>query len=265
MGMISRTLEAIYGLLSYIIGFGSLVLFILFANNHIVAFGMIDLYRFAIDIGTYVDNALWINIGLLVIFGLQHSVMARPGFKKGLTKVIPKNLERSTYVLMTGAAMGLMVIFWQPMKGTIWNIENDFARLGITVIYYIGWLITLLATFMINHFHLFGLQQSIGSDPDRGAKEFVTPFFYKLVRHPIQTGVFIAMLATPEMSMSRLILAVGMIGYIFIGLFFEERDLIKEFGDTYRDYKRRVPGLLPIRFSSRGKTKIENTNANPVE
>lgn len=265
MGMISRTLGAIYGILSYLIGFASLILFILFANNHIVALGEIELYQFAIDIGTYVDNALWINIGLLLIFGLQHSVMARPGFKKVLTKIVPKNLERSTYVLMTGVALGLIVYFWQPMRGTIWQVDNDIARLAITGIYYIGWLITLLATFMINHFHLFGLQQSMGSDPDRGTKEFVTPFFYKFVRHPIQTGVFISMLATPEMSMGRFVLTVGMIGYIFVGLYFEERDLIKEFGDVYRGYKKRVPGLLPIKFTSRDKAEAKNTDANPAE
>ena len=132
------------------------------------------------------------------------------------------------------------------MTASLWRVDNDALRQLITVVYFLGWTITLLATFMLNHFHLFGLQQSFRpDDPDAGSKVFKTPLFYNLVRHPIQTGVVIGMLATPDMTVGRAMLGAGMIAYVAIGLYFEERDLVAEFGDTYRDYRKRVPALFP--------------------
>ena len=242
-----RIISMAYGLFAYLLGVGSLVLFILFANNHI---GVVLPQYASLGIdhanGAPFSNPLLVNLSLIALFGFQHSVMARPGFKKILNQMIPAGLERSSYVLMTAVVTLLLVQHWQPMAGSVWAVENHAGRLALTSLYYVGWMITFLATYLINHFHLFGLQQSFHpNDPDAGAKTFVTPFFYKLVRHPIQSGIFIAMLATPDMTMGRAVLASGMIVYIFIGLMFEERDLIAEFGDTYRDYKKRVPALLP--------------------
>jgi protein-S-isoprenylcysteine O-methyltransferase Ste14 len=190
-----------------------------------------------------------VNIGLLLLFGVQHSVMARPGFKRRLTQILPASWERSTYLLATSLVLLAILLYWQPMGGYLWSVENSLARSGLTTVYYSGWLITILATFMLNHFHLFGLQQSFRqNDPDAGSKEFKTPFFYQLVRHPIQTGVVIAMVASPDMSWGRAVLALGMLTYVAVGLYFEERDLIAEFGETYLDYKRRVPAVLPALF-----------------
>lgn len=243
-----RLITMLYGLVSYLLGVAALIGLILFANNHMGIMGMPELLSLNIEEfnGPPTAYPLAVNIALLALFGIQHSVMARPGFKEKLTKIIPASWERSTYVLATAIVSFAVIIYWQPMAGSIWSVENELARTIITVIFYLGWLITFLATYMLNHFHLFGLQQSFKSnDPDAGTKDFKTPYFYKLVRHPIQTGVFIGMLATPDMTMGRAVLAVGMIAYIFIGLYYEERDLIAEFGDTYRDYKSKVPALLP--------------------
>ena len=244
----TKLITMLYGLISYLLGVVALVGLIFFANNHMGVFGVPELLPLNIDTlnGVPSEYPLVINVGLLSLFAIQHSVMARPGFKEKLIKVIPASWERSTYVLATAIVSFAIIQYWQPMAGSIWSVENELARTVITVIFYMGWLITFLATYMLNHFHLFGLQQSFKSDdPDAGAKDFRTPYFYKLVRHPIQTGVFIGMLATPDMTMGRAVLAAGMIAYIFIGLYYEERDLIAEFGETYRDYKSRVPALLP--------------------
>ena len=188
-----------------------------------------------------------INLGLLLLFGIQHSVMARPGFKQALTRLLPAAWERSTYVLATSIVLLAIVQYWQPMGGQLWEVHNPAARLALKIAYFWGWGITVLATFMLNHFHLFGLQQSLHPDnPDAGTKEFKTPLFYSVVRHPIQTGIVIAMVATPDMTTGRVVLAVGMLIYIAVGLYFEERDLVEDFGDTYRDYRGRVPGVLPF-------------------
>jgi len=227
----------------------ALVLFILFANNQMGILGAEPLLALNIDQlnGSPAGSPLLVNIALLLLFGLQHSIMARPAFKSVITRVIPQSWERSTYALATAIVLVLMVWFWQPMSGSLWHAESSALRVALTALYYTGWLITVLATFMLNHFHLFGLQQSFRSgDPDAGTREFKTPLFYRFVRHPIQSGVVIAMLATPDMTVSRAVLAGGMLLYIAIGLYYEERDLLAQFGETYQDYKRRVPALLPF-------------------
>ena len=200
----------------------------------------------------WIQCHLLVNITLLLLFAMQHSVMPRPAVKAVITRALPQGWERSTYGLATAVVLGAIVWHWQPMPGGLWQVENDAARTAITAIYYGGWLFTVVATFMLNHFHLFGLQQSFRpGDPDAGSKEFRTPGLYALVRHPIQTGVVIAMLATPDMTTGRCVLAAGMLVYVAVGLFFEERDLIAEFGDTYREYKRRVPGVIPFTGGSK--------------
>jgi len=245
----TRIFGMLYGLVCYLLGVFSLVLFIFVANNHIGIFGIDALLPLNIDQlnGAPSNYPILVDAGLLALFGVQHSVMARPGFKTMLSRFLPASLERSTYVLATAVVVIALVMYWQPLRGSLWHIENEVVRLGLNIIFYAGWLITFLATYMLNHNHLFGLQQSFKSDdPDAGTKEFKTPYFYRIVRHPIQTGVVIAMLATPDMTMGRALLAAGMLVYIAVGLYFEERDLIAEFGDTYRDYKKRVPAVLPF-------------------
>ncbi len=250
--MIKNSLIKLYGLFAYILGLVSLVAFTLFANNGFVHVGIwLDnptLGAFSIDVPAlgYTDYPLMFNIGLLLLFGLQHSVMARPGFKAGFTKIVPRAAERSSYVLATALVLFAMIFYWHPMVGLVWQVDAEWARTGIHILYWVGFLITFLATQMIDGMHLMGVKQSFSpDDPDKGTKNFVTPGFYKLVRHPIQTGIVIAMIATPDMTVGRLTLAVGMLVYVGIGLYYEEKDLIGEFGDTYRDYKTRVPALFP--------------------
>ena len=242
----------LYGLLAYTLGLLSLVAFTLFPNNHFtgVSIWLDDptLGAFGIDLPAlgYTNYPILFNIGLLALFAVQHSVMARPGFKKALTSWLPAPLERSTYVLATAIVIFIMIFYWHPIPDLVWQVEGETVRLAINTVFWAGWLITFLATQMIDGLHLMGVKQSFGADnPDSGVKNFVTPAFYKLVRHPIQTGIIIAMLATPDMTVGRLILTLGIIVYVFIGLFYEERDLIAEFGDTYTDYKKRVPALFP--------------------
>lgn len=250
--MLRTLLFRLYGLTAYGLGLISLIAFTLFANNGFVAVGLwLDdpvLGAFAIDLPArgFAGNPYLINVGWLLLFGLQHSIMARPGFKAMLTKVIPPALERSTYVLMTALVIFVMILYWRPMPDLVWQVEADWARTLVEAIYWLGILFTFAATNMIDGAHLMGIKQSFRPDRDESqAKKFVTPGFYKFVRHPIQTGLLVAMLATPDMTVGRAILAVGVIAYIVIGLYYEERDLIAEFGDTYRDYKARVPALLP--------------------
>ena len=251
MTILARILMGVYGLLCYLIGVSSLVLVILFANNHISALGVDWLNSLAIDTlnSAPAEIPLLINVSLLFLFGIQHSVMARSSFKAAITRIVPKRLERSTYVLATGLVLIALVQYWQPMTASIWRVENAIVRTGINALYYGGWIISLLATHMINHYHLMGLQQSMTQKEEVTVKEFVTPAFYKLVRHPIQTGVLISLYATPDMTTGRAVFALGMTAYILIGLYFEERDLIREFGNTYKDYKSRVGGLLPIKVN----------------
>lgn len=243
----AHIIYALYGFISYALGLASLVAFMLFANN---LFGVALGENYAsLNIDHYNGPAkpypvFW-NSMLLLVFGLQHSIMARPWFKHLLTRLMPERLERSTYILATAVALLLIVQFWQPVAShTFWTVNDPTARLAINGLYLLGYGITVAATYMLSHNHLFGLTQSMGSgDTD---KTFRTPLFYKYMRHPIQTGILIAMLATPDMTYGRAVLAAGMIVYIFIGLYFEEKNLIEEFGDTYRDYKKRVPALLPF-------------------
>ncbi len=239
----------LYGLLCYLFALGMLVAFMLFANNDMGLLGWPALLSLNIDQvkGEPAAMPLLVNLALLLLFGLQHSVMARPAFKRLIAGVVPVTCERSTYLLATGLVLLAIVLYWQPMDGNVWTIDHPVARNAIVFCYYAGWSITVLATFMLNHFHLFGLQQSFGSgDPDAGTKVFRTPLLYRLVRHPIQTGVVIAMVASPDMTQGRAMLATGMLAYVAIGLFFEEKDLINEFGQKYVDYRRRVPAVLPL-------------------
>lgn len=250
--MIKNLIIKLYGLGAYVLGLLSLVAFTLFANNGFVDLGIWlkdpTLGVFAIDVPALGRTAspLAFNIGLLIIFALQHSVMARPGFKAVLTKIIPRAAERSTYVLATAIVLFAIILYWHPMLDLVWQVEASWARTSLNVLYWVGFLITFLATQMIDGMHLMGVKQSFSpDDPDKGAKNFVTPGFYKLVRHPIQTGIVIAMLATPDMTVGRLTLAIGMLIYVAVGLYYEEKDLIAEFGNMYRDYKNRVPALFP--------------------
>ena len=191
-------------------------------------------------------NALLVNVLLLVVFSLQHSVMARPAFKAKLTKFIPGAAERSTYVLFSSLALLLLFWLWQPMGGIIWNIENTVVRIALQVLFVSGWMIVLVTTFLINHFDLFGLRQVwlYLQGKEYTALEFKTPGPYRYVRHPLYVGWLIAFWATPTMTVAHLLFALLTTAYILVAIRFEERDLMKSLSQ-YADYRRRVPMLLP--------------------
>jgi protein-S-isoprenylcysteine O-methyltransferase Ste14 len=194
-----------------------------------------------------VATAVLIDIALIAAFGLQHSVMARPGFKKMWTTIVPKPIERSVYVLAASLVLMALFAFWCPIAGTLWHVDAPAARLLLWVVFASGWGIVLLSTFLINHFELFGLSQVVRNLRNREAAAPVLrmPLFYKLVRHPLYSGFFIAFWATPDMSYGHLLLAVGMSIFMLIAIQYEERDLIDTFGSDYRSYRERVGMLTP--------------------
>jgi protein-S-isoprenylcysteine O-methyltransferase Ste14 len=198
--------------------------------------------------------ALAIDLGLLLLFAVQHSTMARPAFKRAWTRIVPQPLERSFYVLATSLCLVVMFFFWQPLGGTVWQVENTVARAVLYTAFGFGWALVLVSTFLINHFDLFGLRQVwfvlIGREytPVR----FVEPMLYRIVRHPLYVGLIFAFWATPKMTAAHLVLALVWTAYIVIAIQLEERDLVAEHGDSYLAYRERVPMLVP---GTRGRAR----------
>jgi protein-S-isoprenylcysteine O-methyltransferase Ste14 len=204
----------------------------------------IDLGR---DMGS-LGAALLVNLGLMAIFGLQHSLMARPGFKRVWTRAVPKELERSMYVLLSSVVLALLMWQWRPIPmPVLWHADAAWSTaLGWSVMG-LGVLILLWATFLIDHFELFGLQQgwrALRGKELRGPA-FVTPYLYKIVRHPLYVGWLLIFWGTPTMTAGHLLFAIVMSGYIGVAMRFEERDLIDHIGEPYRRYRQQVPALLP--------------------
>jgi protein-S-isoprenylcysteine O-methyltransferase Ste14 len=192
-------------------------------------------------------RALAIDVGLLTLFALQHSVMARSGFKRRWTRLVPEPIERSTYVLVTVLCLALLFWQWRPMTRVVWRVDGA-AAVVLTVLFWLGWLIQLMSTFMVSHFDLFGLRQVSAYLRARPSPPlaFVTPLFYRLVRHPLYTGFLLAFWAAPVMTFGHLVFALVTTLYILVAVRFEERDLLAAFGETYRSYQRKTPMLLPF-------------------
>jgi protein-S-isoprenylcysteine O-methyltransferase Ste14 len=242
---IFKVIAFLYGMMSYLVFFGTILYAIGFVMGLVVPK--------SIDTGTNtpVIEAVVVNLLLLALFAVQHSVMARQRFKAWWTQYVPKPVERSTYVLL--ASLCLLLLFWQwrPMPAIVWQVEDPHVAVTVAMISFAGWVIVFTSTFMINHFELFGLSQVTNHLTDRPAPEarFYTPLLYKFVRHPIYLGFIIAFWAAPVMTVGHLLFAAVTTIYILLGIYLEEKDLIEMFGDQYREYRRRVSMLIPWRTS----------------
>ena len=236
----------LYGVISYLIAFATLVYVIAFIGNLWVPK--------SIDSAATAPfwQALLVNLGLLGVFAVQHSVMARPFFKRWLTRFIPPAAERSTYVLASGLALILLVVFWEPMGGVIWSVKSPTATAVIHVVFAAGWALMFVSTFLINHFDLFGLRQVWLNLAGREYTplQFELTWLYRFVRHPLYTGLFLGMWATPTMTAAHLVFALMASAYILIGVRLEERDL-RTFHPEYDGYAREVPRFVPKLRGSR--------------
>ena len=237
----SRILSFAYGAVAYVVFLGTFLYAIGFVGDLLVPK--------TIDSGP--AGAFWpslgVNILLLSLFAVQHSGMARPGFKRSWTKIVPEPIERSTYVLLASLALILLFWLWRPMPEIVWNVESEAGRGLLWGAFALGWGIVLVSTFMISHAHLFGLKQVLehlrGRDPS--APRFQTPGLYRWVRHPIMLGFLVAFWATPTMTVGHLLFALVTTGYIVAAVQLEERDLVSAFGERYERYRRRVPMFIP--------------------
>jgi protein-S-isoprenylcysteine O-methyltransferase Ste14 len=238
----SRILTMILAMIAYAIFFATFLYLIIFVGDFSFA-------TITVDEGPQapIATAVVIDLALIALFGVQHSVMARQGFKRWWTRVIPPSAERSVYVLMASAALIVLMTSWRPIDAVVWNVTSPLLYDLIWVAFWAGWATVLLSTFLINHFELFGLQQAWlhvrGREP--APPSFRTPLFYRWVRHPLYLGFFIAFWATPEMTAGHLLLASGVSLFMLIAIQYEERDLVGYFGRDYEEYREKVGMLIP--------------------
>jgi protein-S-isoprenylcysteine O-methyltransferase Ste14 len=251
-------LNVVYGLFAYVTFLGAFVYAIGFVGN-------VDVPK-SIDSGAQgtLAESLVVNVLLLAVFAVQHSVMARKGFKRVWTRVVPPVLERSTFVLFASAALILLYWQWHPITQTVWSTTDPTTIAVCSAVFAIGWMLVLVSTFLINHFELFGLNQVLASVRGRSLPEleFKTPGLYRYVRHPIYLGFILAFWATPVMTIGHLLFAASTAGYILLGIWFEERDLIAQFGQRYEQYRKQVGMLLPWRRTESAAGEVASDAAS---
>jgi len=243
------------------VGLGAYIAFLV-AAIYGISFTLGGVLPAPIDVPhTAAPLAFLINIGLIALFGVQHSVMARAGWKRWWTSIIPPALERSLYVLLASALLLALFWLWQPIPTLVWEVSNPLLRASIYGVCLAGWAIVVLATFQIDHFELFGLRQVWRATQNRppAPPKFRIPFLYQIVRHPLMSGFLIAFWATPVMTIDRLVFALGMSLYILIGLAFEERALRREFGPAYQKYEASVPRLIPFPMKRRSGSSSQHS------
>ena len=242
-----RFLTIGYGAAAYLLFLAAFLYLIGFVGNFVVPR--------SVDHGltSPIGEAVLVNVLLLAAFGVQHSVMARPAFKRWWTRVVPSSIERSTYVLLSSAVLVLLYWQWRTMPAVIWDVRQPAARVVFWALFWLGWVIALASTFMVSHFDLFGLRQVYLAWRGKPYTHigFHARLLYRLVRHPLMLGFVIAFWAAPTMTVGHLLFSIGMTGYILTAIQLEEHDLVAELGDTYRDYRREVPMLVPVKHRSR--------------
>lgn len=232
------------------IGYGA-VSYLMFLVSFLYAVGFVGAFVVPRSVDDGISAPLWqallINLALLGVFGVQHSVMARPAFKRWWTQLVPNTIERSTYVFLASSVLLLLYWQWRSMPGQVWEVRQPIGRAAVWVLFWLGWAMVLSSTFMINHFDLFGLRQVYLAWRGKPYSDlgFRTHLLYRLVRHPLMLGFLVAFWAAPTMTAGHLLFSAGVTAYILIALQLEERDLSAQLGERYRDYRRRVPMLIP--------------------
>lgn len=239
--MLRRVTALAYGAIVYLFFLAVLVYTIGFLANLWVPRGIDQGHTGPIGVAVLVDA------GLLALFAVQHTVMARPAFKRRWTRLVPQAAERSTFVLAASLVLALLLWQWRPLPATVWSVESEPGRAALYALYALGWIVVVGSTFLIDHFELFGLRQVLARARERAHRPtgFRQPFVYRLVRHPIMVGFLIAFWATPDLSAGRLLFATLGTGYILVGVRFEEHDLRDHFGEVYARYEATVPRFVP--------------------
>lgn len=236
-----RALTMLYGVVSYFIFFGVFVYLIAFVGDIFVP------KTISSGVGMNATNALLINIGLILLWGIQHTVMARSSFKEAIAKVVPHHTERSTYVLLSAIVLAVLMYYWQPMAGVIWQVENMLWLQVLWGLFGLGWALVLLASFITDHFDLFGLRQTwlYFIKKSYTSVKFTEILLYRWIRHPMMLGLLIAFWAIPTMTVGHLVFSIGMSVYILVGIYFEEKGLAESIGSQYVAYQQRTSKVIP--------------------